>query len=84
MTPTLNGVGVIMNAAEGVEMKIICVAPISAVRVITDEPEFNEYTRYGPSSWYVRMGESEEPVYESMKLEVTYQEYVTSQNNRSC
>jgi len=59
-------------------MKITNVEPISGVRVTTDQPEFNEYTRYGPDCWYVTMGESDEPVYDCRELERLYQERVTS------
>ena len=34
------------------------------------------YTRYGPDSWMVAMGESDEPVYYCEELEALFQEYV--------
>jgi hypothetical protein len=59
-------------------MKIDSITHISATQVITDESEFNEYIRYGQDCWYIRMGESEEPVYNSIELERLYQEYIST------
>lgn len=57
-------------------MKIISVEPIVGVRITTDETDYNEYTRYCSDCWYVRMGESVEPVYECTRLESMYQKYI--------
>lgn len=65
-----------MKIVQQIDMKIIEVTPISGMIVATDEPEFNEYVRYGPDCWYVRMGESEEPWYEYGQIEKLYQECV--------
>jgi hypothetical protein len=59
-------------------MKIYSITHISATQVITDESEFNEYIRYSQDCWYIRMGESEEPVYDSIELERLYQEYIST------
>lgn len=56
-------------------MKIISITPISCESVITDESEYNEYIRYGSGYWTVRIGESDEPVYNCADLERLYQKY---------
>lgn len=60
-------------------MKIIKITPISGMVVETDEPEFNEYVRYGPDCWYVRVGESVEPWYGYDQIERLYQDMVISE-----
>lgn len=37
--------------------------------VTTDDEDYNEYIRYSSSSWMVRIGESEEPIYDCDELE---------------
>jgi hypothetical protein len=34
----------------------------------------SQYTRYGPDCWYIRMGESDEPVYDCEEHEKAFQE----------
>lgn len=41
--------------------------------VTTDEEDYNEYIRYSASSWMVRIGESEEPMYDCDELEEEFQ-----------
>ncbi len=41
--------------------------------VTTDEDVYNEYTRYSATNWTVRMGESDEPVYDCKELEDLFQ-----------
>lgn len=56
-------------------MKIIETQKVNAYLVKTDECEYNQYTRYGPNSWFVMMGESDEPVYNCGKIESLFQEH---------
>lgn len=57
-------------------MKIKKVRQITAHRVETDNRDFPDHTRYGPNSWTVSMGESEEQVYEFPELEAAFQAFV--------
>ena len=41
--------------------------------VTTDDEDYNEYIRYSSSSWMVRIGESEEPIYDCDELEKAFQ-----------
>ena len=41
--------------------------------VTTDDEDYNEYIRYSSSSWMVRIGESEEPIYDCDELEKEFQ-----------
>ena len=45
----------------------------------TDEKDWNQYTRYSEQSWYVRMGDSDEPIggtKKAAKLEEAFQKLV--------
>jgi len=45
----------------------------------TDEEDWNFYTRYSADNWSVRMGESDEPVYDNetiAELEAAFQKWV--------
>ena len=59
-------------------MKIKSVTPISGHVVETDEKEFPRHTRYGPDSWTVSMGESDDQVYDCAELEAAYQAFIAS------
>ncbi len=59
-------------------MKIKRVSEIHSFTVVTDEDEHYEYTRYAADSWYVMMGESNEPVYNCEELERLFQQYTDS------
>lgn len=39
------------------------------------EMDDNSYTRYSPTNWTIRMGESDEPVYACVELEKLFQEH---------
>jgi len=39
----------------------------------TDDDELFNYTRYSADNWFVTMGESDEPVYDSKELEELFQ-----------
>ena len=54
-------------------MTTIRVSEIKVHIVETDEKEFNTYTRYNPANWTVRMGESDEQVYDCKELEAAFQ-----------
>jgi len=41
--------------------------------VTTDGQVHCEYTRYGSDCWFVRIGESDEPVYDYQELEELFQ-----------
>ena len=43
--------------------------------VETNEQQYNIYTRHGADVWYLRMGESDEPVYNCEEIETAYQAY---------
>lgn len=50
----------------------------------TDEEEYNFYTRYSADSWSVRMGESDEPVYNNetiAELETQFQRWAVKNND---
>ena len=65
-----------MGYVEGDDMNVIKAEVACCIHVETDEPEYNEYTRWGPECWTVRMGESDEQVYDTESLELEYQRYV--------
>jgi hypothetical protein len=46
--------------------------------VETDNADFPRHTRYGPNSWTVTMGESEEPVYDCAELEAAFQAFTAA------
>lgn len=54
-------------------MKIKSVTQGNAYCVKTDEDGWNEYTRYSANNWTVRMGESDESIYETQELEAAFQ-----------
>lgn len=60
-------------------MNIREVREVTCHSVITDEKDYREYTRYGPESWTVRMGESDEQVYECAELEKAFQAFLRTQ-----
>lgn len=41
--------------------------------VTTADEDYNEYIRYSSSSWMVRIGESEDPIYACDELEKEFQ-----------
>ena len=57
-------------------MKITSIEPIAGVRVETDEEEYSVYTRWGPRSWTVEMGMSDESVSFPEEIEELYQEFL--------
>ncbi|MBD8348561.1 hypothetical protein [Dysgonomonas sp. HGC4] len=58
-------------------MKIEKVTNVSFLRVDTDD---NVYERYGYDGWYIRIGESTEPVYDCEELEEEFQRFITLNN----
>ena len=46
--------------------------------VEVDNSEFTMYTRHSSDCWTVRIGESEEPVYDCKEIEAAFQEYLKS------
>ena len=56
-------------------LKIESIKETKCFYVVTDEEEYYQYTRYGAYCWYVRMGESDEPVYDCDEIEKLFQEY---------
>jgi len=60
----------------GIEMKILDVWKIKGYNVETNGQVFYSYTRYSSDNWYVRMGESDEPVYDCEEIEALFQEYI--------
>lgn len=55
-------------------MKITNIAEFKGHHIETDEGEHYQYTRYAPDIWVVRMGESDEPVYDCEGMEALFQE----------
>jgi len=58
-------------------LKIIDIREMVVVKVLTDESEYNEYTRYGADDWYVTMPEGYVQIFDSHELEFLYQNYIT-------
>ena len=54
-------------------MKILKVEKTELFDVETEGGERNEFTRYGSESWYVTMGDSQEPYYDCEELEKAFQ-----------
>lgn len=59
-------------------MKIKEVRQITAHVVETESKDYPTHTRYGPNSWTVTMGESDEQVYECAELEAAFQAFIAS------
>lgn len=59
-------------------MNVTSAKEITVYRVSTDETDYHDYTRYGPDSWTVTMGESEEQVYWCSELESAFQAFLAS------
>ena len=59
-------------------MKIKSVRQIKCHVVETDGKEEKDYTRYGPDSWAVRMGQSDECVNDCSELEREFQAFIAS------
>ena len=57
------------------EMIIESVDKIKGHIVETDGDEEFSYTRYSSDCWFVRMGESDEPVYHCEDIEKLFQKY---------
>lgn len=57
-------------------MKIKNVSEEIVYLVETDESDLNQYIRYGPDSWMVTMGCSDEVVNDCEKLEAAFEEYI--------
>ena len=57
-------------------MKITNVKKTTCFLITTDEEYPNGYTRFGKDSWTVTIGESEEQVYDTEKLEKLFWEYI--------
>ena len=57
-------------------MKITEITKIVSFLIETDEEYPNEYTRYSSDNWTVRMGESDEPLYDCEEIEKLYQEWL--------
>ncbi len=56
-------------------MKIESITKQVVYFVETDGVDFPNYTRYGPNSWMVSMGMSDETVYNCSELEAAFQEF---------
>lgn len=63
-------------------MKIKSVTPRMALIVETDSIDYPRHTRYGPDSWTVSMGESDERVNDCTKLEAAFQVFVKAVTSR--
>ena len=57
-------------------MKIRSVSKHTVHVVITDSDVFRDHTRWGPESWTVRMGESDEQVYDCEELEKEFHAFM--------
>ena len=60
-------------------MKIIEAVPMTVYIIKTDREEFNQYIRYDSDTWFMTMGESDEPMYDDCKeIEKLFQEFIKS------
>ena len=64
----------VMMPWEWKTMKIKSIRKIESFRVETDDDELYDYTRHSSDCWYVRMGESDEPVYDCEEMEELFQQ----------
>ena len=60
-------------------MKITEVTKVICFFIETDDEDNYMYNRYGVNNWTVRMGESDEPLYNCDEIEKLYQEWITKQ-----
>lgn len=60
-------------------MKITEVTKVICFFIETDDEYNYMYNRYGANNWTVRMGESDEPLYNCDEIEKLYQEWITKQ-----
>ena len=65
-------------------MKITDVFEQKAFIVETNENEYYEYTRYSEDNWFIRMGESLEPLYNCEEIEKEFQKYMDQENDVFC
>lgn len=63
-------------------MKITEVTKIVCFLVETDDEYNYMHTRYGADDWTVRMGESDEPLYNCGEIETLYQEWFAKNGYR--
>lgn len=63
-------------------MKITHIEKLEAFIVHTDDNEKQEYTRYSAESWTLRIGDSDEPVYDSSKIEKLFQKFKAAQDQQ--
>ena len=63
-------------------MKITEVTKTVCFLVETDEEYPNEYTRYSADNWTVRMGESDEPLYNCEEIETLYKEWLANKKKQ--
>ena len=54
-------------------MKITDIFERTIFIVETDEDDYSSYTRYSKDCWFVRMGESDEPLYDCEEIEKEFQ-----------
>jgi len=57
-------------------MKITEVTKIVCFLIETDDEYNCMYTRYSADNWTVRIGESDEPLYDCKEIESLYQEWL--------
>lgn len=61
-------------------MKIIEARKIECHKITVEGGDWQFYTRYGPDSWTVQLGDSDEPVYDYEELEKKLQAFIASHN----
>ena len=61
---------------KGNKMKITDVFERKFFIVETNENEYYEYTRHGEDNWFIRMGESLEPLYDCEEIEKEFKKYM--------
>ena len=54
-------------------MKITDIFEQTVFIVETDEDDYSSYTRYSKDCWFIRMSESDEPLYDCEKIENEFQ-----------
>ena len=62
-------------------MKITDIFESKIFVVETNEGEYYKYTRYGEDNWFIRMGESLEPLYDCKEIEKEFQKYMDQEND---
>ena len=64
-------------------MKIKEITEITSFYVETDEDLYNFYTRHSADCWFLRMGETDEPIFACEDIEEMFQQYLSKSKSKS-